>query len=43
MTSSANCVLTRFDPAWTALESDGKRPWTDDYSNVIGAILAQLN
>lgn len=26
------------DPRWTRLVSDGKRPWTDDYSNVIGAI-----
>lgn len=31
------------NPDWVRLESDGKRPWTDDYSNVIGAILAQLN
>jgi len=29
------------DPDWVPLESDGKRPWTDDYSNVIGAILAK--
>ena len=26
------------DERWAVLESDGKRPWTDDYSNVIGAI-----
>ena len=26
---------------WEVLESDGKRPWTDDYSNVIGAIFAK--
>ncbi len=26
------------DERWGPLESDGKRPWTDDYSNVIGAI-----
>ncbi len=24
---------------WVKLTSDGKRPWTDDYSNVIGAII----
>ena len=29
------------DPNWEQLESDGKRPWTDDYSNVIGAIIAR--
>ncbi len=27
------------DDGWQVLESDGKRPWSDDYSNVIGAIL----
>ena len=27
------------DADWGELASDGKRPWTDDYSNVIGAIL----
>lgn len=27
------------DESWVELQSDGKRPWTDDYSNVIGAIL----
>jgi uncharacterized membrane protein len=26
------------DERWSVLEGDGKRPWTDDYSNVIGAI-----
>lgn len=29
------------NPDWHLLESDGKRPWTDDYSNVIGAIIAR--
>ncbi|MEL7112635.1 MAG: fused MFS/spermidine synthase [Pseudomonadota bacterium] len=27
------------DDGWSVLESDGKRPWSDDYSNVIGAML----
>lgn len=27
------------DPDWAVLTSDGGRPWTDDYTNVIGAIL----
>ena len=27
------------DEDWSVLESDGKRPWSDDYSNVIGAML----
>ncbi|MEL6756324.1 MAG: fused MFS/spermidine synthase, partial [Pseudomonadota bacterium] len=27
------------DDGWRVLESDGKRPWSDDYSNVIGAML----
>ncbi len=27
------------DARWQPLESDGKRPWTDDYSNIIGAML----
>ena len=26
------------DPRWGALSGDGKRPWSDDYSNVVGAI-----
>ncbi|MHA7899477.1 MAG: fused MFS/spermidine synthase [Henriciella sp.] len=29
----------QLDDGWTALVSDGKRPWSDDYSNVIGAML----
>lgn len=29
------------DPRWSLLESDGKRAWSDDYSNVIGAIVAK--
>ncbi len=29
------------DARWSLLESDGKRAWRDDYSNVIGAILAK--
>lgn len=29
------------DARWHLLESDGKRAWRDDYSNVIGAILAK--
>jgi len=31
------------DARWSLLESDGKRAWRDDYSNVIGAILAKHN
>ena len=31
----------RADARWSLLESDGKRAWRDDYSNVIGAILAK--
>jgi hypothetical protein len=26
---------------WQELESDGGRPWTDDYSNIIGAMIAR--
>jgi len=29
------------DSRWSLLETDGKRAWRDDYSNVIGAILAK--
>lgn len=28
----------RDDARWKPLISDGKRPWTDDYSNIVGAI-----
>lgn len=33
-------ALDRFrtDPRWTTLEADGKRPWTDDYSNIVGTL-----
>ena len=36
----SDAALARFDgdTRWAALIGDGKRPWTDDYSNVIGAI-----
>lgn len=46
--SSQVVVIARSDTAfehfgidadWVELQSDGQRPWTDDYSNVIGAIL----
>ena len=44
LASTAEALSTlRNDPRWTALQSDGKRPWTDDYSNVIGAIWAKYN
>lgn len=50
VTSSQVVVLARSESAleaikddarWSLLESDGKRAWRDDYSNVIGAILAK--
>ncbi|MEO1553168.1 MAG: fused MFS/spermidine synthase [Pseudomonadota bacterium] len=28
------------NPNWAQLDSDGKRAWSDDYSNVVGAMLA---
>ncbi|WP_321490612.1 fused MFS/spermidine synthase [uncultured Hyphomonas sp.] len=33
-------ALDRFraDPRWAALETDGQRPWTDDYSNIVGTL-----
>ncbi len=27
------------DPNWRVLTGDGRRPWSDDYTNVIGAIM----
>lgn len=34
-------VLERFaaDARWQPLTSDGKRPWSDDYSNIVGTLL----
>jgi hypothetical protein len=29
------------DPRWQAAQDSGVRPWTDDYSNVFGALLAR--
>ena len=44
LANTAEALSTlRNDPRWAALQSDGKRPWTDDYSNVIGAIWAKYN
>ena len=36
-------ALAKFDgdTRWQPLSGDGKRPWSDDYSNVIGAIWAK--
>ena len=33
-------ALARFaaDPRWTGLQSDGGRPWSDDYSNIVGTL-----
>ena len=38
--AKSDAALARLDQdgRWGVLESDGKRPWTDDYSNLIGAI-----
>ncbi len=27
------------DPRWSAVDTHGVRPWTDDYSNVLGALV----
>lgn len=42
MLAKSESALAPFadDPRWTVLESDGKRPWTDDYSNLVGALLS---
>lgn len=37
--SDAALTALDADPDWTVLTSDGGRPWSDDYTNVIGAIL----
>ncbi|MCR9079057.1 MAG: fused MFS/spermidine synthase [Hyphomonadaceae bacterium] len=37
--SEAALAALDADPDWTVLTSDGGRPWSDDYTNVIGAIL----
>ncbi len=38
--AKSDAALARIDndPRWSVLTGDGKRPWTDDYSNIIGAI-----
>ena len=35
-------ALARFraDRRWTALEADGERPWSDDYSNIVGTLVS---
>ena len=39
--ANSDAAFEAFDlkRGWTPLEGDGKRPWSDDYSNVIGAII----
>lgn len=32
----------RADPAWTPIDDEGVRPWTDDYTNLPGALYAQM-
>ena len=34
-------ALARFtaDPRWHELQADGKRPWSDDYSNIVGTLI----
>jgi spermidine synthase len=39
--SAASLDRARADARWSELKSDGARPWTDDYSNIIGAMLAK--
>lgn len=34
--------LARVSGKWSELESDGGRAWSDDYSNVIGALLSRM-
>lgn len=37
--SEADLARLANDDRWQPLPSDGKRPWTDDFTNIIGAIL----
>jgi hypothetical protein len=39
--SSASLDRARATGRWTELKADDARPWTDDYSNIIGAMLAK--
>jgi hypothetical protein len=39
--SSAALDRARATGRWTEVKADGARPWTDDYSNIIGAMLAK--
>ena len=49
--TASEVVVVSLDPAaldrlrktgqWTDLEPDGLRPWTDDYSNVVGAMISK--
>lgn len=37
-------ALARFsaDPRWRPARVDGTRPWTDDYTNIVGAVIAHM-
>lgn len=39
--SEAELDRARASAKWTDLKSDGGRPWTDDYSNILGAMAAR--
>ena len=32
----------RRDPRWKIADPDQARPWTDDYSNVLGALVGRM-
>jgi hypothetical protein len=40
--SDAALARARATGLWKDLASDGGRPWTDDYSNIVGAMLAKV-
>ncbi|OYX36447.1 MAG: spermidine synthase [Caulobacterales bacterium 32-69-10] len=44
MLARTEADLARFkaDPRWTATDPGGSRPWSDDYTNILGALVAHM-
>ena len=40
--TSAALAPYRLDPRWTPAQSHGVRVWTDDYTNLVGALVRRM-
>ncbi len=40
--TDADLAAFRADPRWKPADTMGVRPWTDDYTNVLGALIGRM-